>query len=91
MAIELDPVDRITTGAVGDPGERTFFLQGRKGDHLVTLLVEKQQVQLLAASVVKVLARIEAEPAEEPEAIPMDLESPLEPEWRAGRLAIGYE
>ena len=21
----------------------------------------------------------------------MDLESPLEPEWRAGRLAIGYE
>ena len=92
MAIELDPVDRITAGAVGEPGERTFFLQGRKGDHLVTLLVEKQQVQLLAASVVKILAQIETEPSEEePEARPMDLESPLEPEWRAGRLAIGYE
>jgi uncharacterized repeat protein (TIGR03847 family) len=91
VAIELDPVDRITAGAVGEPGERTFFLQGRKGDRLVTLLVEKQQVQLLAASVVNILARIEAEPADEPEAVPMDLESPLEPEWRAGRLAIGYE
>jgi uncharacterized repeat protein (TIGR03847 family) len=92
VAIELDPVDRITAGAVGEPGERTFFLQGRKDDRLVTLLVEKQQVQLLAASVVKILAQIATASSEEaPAEFPMDLESPLEPEWRAGRLAIGYE
>ena len=91
MAIELDPVDRITTGAVGEPGERTFFLQGKKGDHLVTLLVEKGQVQQLAAAVVEILARIGADPAAEPDTTTMDLEPPLEPEWRAGRLAIGYE
>jgi uncharacterized repeat protein (TIGR03847 family) len=91
VTIELDPVDRITAGAVGEPGERTFFLQGRKGERLVTLLVEKQQVQLLAASVVKILSDIEAETSAEPELVAMDLESPLEPEWRAGRLAIGYE
>ena len=91
MAIELDPVDRITAGAVGEPGERTFFLQGKKGDHLVTLLVEKGQVQQLAAAVVEILARIGADPAAEADTTTMDLEPPLEPEWRAGRLAIGYE
>jgi uncharacterized repeat protein (TIGR03847 family) len=91
VAIELDPVDRIATGAVGEPGERTFFLQGKKGDHLVTLLVEKGQVQQLAAAVVEILARIGADPSAEPDTTTMDLESPLEPEWRAGRLAIGYE
>ena len=87
MAIELDPVDRITAGAVGEPGERTFFLQGRKGERVVTLLVEKQQVQLLAASVVEILARIGAEPSDEPDTSARGLESPLEPEWRAGRCS----
>lgn len=91
MTIELDPVDRITAGAVGEPGERTFFLQGRKGDRMVTLLVEKGQVQQLAAAVVEILSRIGADPSEEPDTSAMDLEPPLEPEWRAGRLAIGYE
>lgn len=91
MAIELDPVDRITAGAVGDPGERTFFLQGKKGDQLVTLLVEKGQVQQLAAAIVEILARIGADPAAEADTSTMELEPPLEPEWRAGRLAIGYE
>jgi uncharacterized repeat protein (TIGR03847 family) len=91
VAIELDPVDRLTAGAVGEPGERTFFLQGKKGDHLVTLLVEKGQVQQLAAAVVEILSRIGADPSAEADTTTMDLEPPLEPEWRAGRLAIGYE
>jgi uncharacterized repeat protein (TIGR03847 family) len=91
VAIELDPVDRITAGAVGEPGERTFFLQGKKGDRLVTLLVEKGQVQQLAAAVVEILSRIGADPSVEPDTTTIDLEPPLEPEWRAGRLAIGYE
>ena len=91
MPIELDPVDRITAGAVGEPGERTFFLQGRKGERLVTLLVEKQQVQLLAASVVEILARIGREGDEGTPEEQMDLEEPVIPEWRVGRLSIGYE
>jgi uncharacterized repeat protein (TIGR03847 family) len=91
VTIELDPVDRITAGAVGEPGERTFFLQGKKGDRLVTLLVEKGQVQQLAAAVVEILARIGADPSAEADTSTMELEPPLEPEWRAGRLAIGYE
>ena len=74
------------------PASGRSSCRARRATDLVTLLVEKQQVQLLAASVVKILAQIETEPSEEePEHVPMDLEPPLEPEWRAGRLAIGYE
>ncbi|MDF1499935.1 MAG: DUF3090 family protein, partial [Anaerolineales bacterium] len=45
---ELNPTDRITTGAIGPPGKRVFYLQGRSADTLVTLIVEKQQIQSLA-------------------------------------------
>jgi uncharacterized repeat protein (TIGR03847 family) len=91
MDIELGPVDRITADAVGQPGERTFFLQARRGDRLVTVLIEKQQVQLLAASVVEILARIGKDTGEGAPEEEMGLENPLLPEWRVGRLSIGYE
>jgi uncharacterized repeat protein (TIGR03847 family) len=89
--IELDPVDRITAGAVGSPGERVFYLQGRKADRLVTVLVEKQQVELLSASLVEILARTGKETGEGPGEEEMNLEDPVLPEWRAGRLSIGYD
>jgi uncharacterized repeat protein (TIGR03847 family) len=89
--IELDPVDRITAGAVGPPGERVFYLQGRQADRLVTVLVEKQQVELLSASLVEILARSGKETGEGPGEDEMDLEDPVLPEWRAGRLSIGYD
>lgn len=89
--IELDPVDRITTGAVGEPGERAFFLQARQAERLVTILVEKQQVELLSASLVEILARAGKETGQGPPDEEMDLEEPVVPEWRAGRLSIGYD
>ena len=91
MLIDLDPVDRITADAVGPPGQRVFYLQGRKADRVVSLLVEKQQVQLLAASVVEILSRLGKKTGEGPAEEAMGLEEPVTPEWRAGRLSIGYE
>src|SRR5439155_27307039 len=90
VLIELDPVDRITTGAVGPPGQRAFYIQGRRGDQLVTLLVEKEQVQLLAGSVVEILSRVGKETGPGPSEQEMELDEPILPEWRAGRLSIGY-
>jgi uncharacterized repeat protein (TIGR03847 family) len=90
--MELDHVDRITADAIGDPGQRVFYLQARKGSELVTVLVEKQQVELLSASILEILARIGLETEDErPDDSAMILEEPLEPMWRAGRLSIGYE
>ncbi len=88
--MELGPVDRITADAVGEPGDRTFYIQARAGSELVTVIVEKQQVQLLAASVLELL---EDAPETEPTAgePTMSLEEPLDPRWRAGRLSIGFD
>jgi uncharacterized repeat protein (TIGR03847 family) len=91
--MEISPVSRITTDAIGEPGERTFYLQARglSGDDVVTIHLEKEQVQLLAASILEILARVGKETGEGPDESEMDLELPVEPRWRAGKLSIGYE
>jgi uncharacterized repeat protein (TIGR03847 family) len=88
--VELDPVDRITAGAVGEPGQRTFFLQARTGDRVITIGVEKEQVELLSSSILDILASVDKETGEGPSDNELELEPPLEPLWRAGRLSIGY-
>jgi uncharacterized repeat protein (TIGR03847 family) len=89
--MDLGPVDRITTDAVGEPGMRTFYLQARSGDELVTIVVEKEQVQLLGASVLELLADVERETGQGPAEDEMGLEEPIDPRWRAGRLSIGLD
>ncbi len=90
--MELERTDRITAGAVGDPGQRTFYLQARTGGDVVTVVVEKQQVELLAASILELLSRIDKETGSGPTDEELEeLEGPLEPRFRVGRLSIGYE
>jgi uncharacterized repeat protein (TIGR03847 family) len=89
--MDLERVERITAGAVGEPGERTFYLQARTGTELVTLILEKQQVELLSASILDILSRVGKETGEGPSEEELELEEPLEPVWRVGRLSIGYE
>lgn len=90
--IELDPVDRVTAAAVGEPGQRSFYLQARKGDVLVSLLLEKQQVALLAAHIEELLERVgEPEAGTEPDPDALDLEEPLVPEFRIGRIGLGFD
>jgi uncharacterized repeat protein (TIGR03847 family) len=89
--VELDPVDRITAEAVGEPGSRTFYLQARAGTETLTVVLEKDQVRLLAASILEILQRVGLDT--DPEAVPaseLSLEDPVEEAWRAGRLSIGY-
>ena len=89
--MELERVDRITADAVGDPGHRVFYVQAEQAGTLVTVLVEKEQVQLLAASILEVLARTGEETGPGPEEEEMSLHEPIDPVWRAGRLSIGYQ
>lgn len=88
--MDLEQVDKVTAGAVGEPGERTFFIQARSGERLVTITVEKEQVELLSSSILEILATVDKETGEGPPANQLELESPIEPLWRAGRLSIGY-
>jgi uncharacterized repeat protein (TIGR03847 family) len=88
--VEFERVDRITAGAVGEPGQRTFFIQAREGERLITIMVEKEQVELLGTSILEILASVGRETGEGPPSEELGLEPPLEPLWRAGRLSIGY-
>jgi uncharacterized repeat protein (TIGR03847 family) len=76
---------------VGPPGERVFYVQGRRQESLVTLVVEKQQLELLSTWVIDMLYRVGAETGEGPPEEEMELDEPIEPRWRAGRLSLGYE
>src|SRR3954452_9762199 len=56
--IEFDPVDAIGAGAFGQPGERVFLIQARKGEAVLSVLVEKEQVALLATEASQFLDRL---------------------------------
>lgn len=94
---DLNPVTRITAGAVGKPGQRTFYIQARQDNRLVTLLCEKQQVAALALGVEQLLEQLaekDPERAGPPDAvldIDMSLEEPLEPDLRVGQMGLGYD
>lgn len=56
--LEFDPVDRITVGAVGEPGNRMFLLQAAKGDQLRTWILEKEHVMAIGTGSYALLAQI---------------------------------
>lgn len=97
QVFDLNPVDRITANAVGEPGKRVFYLQARKGRRLITLLCEKEHVAALALAIDQVLlsmAEGNADAVAEPDPAllgAMDLEYPLEPAFRAGQVNLGFD
>jgi len=94
---DLNPITHITAGAVGEPGQRTFYIQARQGSQLVTLLCEKQQVAALAMGVEQLLEQLaEKDPehigrSDQILDIDMELEEPLEPDFRVGQMGLGYD
>ncbi len=94
---DLDPVTRLTADAVGEPGQRTFLIQAASGPDQITLLVEKQQVQVLAERVIAWLPELANDRPEDPgevrvaEASDLSLSEPLEPDFRVGQLALTYD
>lgn len=95
--IELDSVDGLGAGAIGDPGQREFYLQARKESAQLTVLVEKEQVALLATEAVAFLDRISEEYPEEPREVPAPLVSeaglrePAVPLFRARLIGLGFD
>lgn len=95
--IELETVDSLGAGAVGDPGEREFFLQARTESAQLTVLVEKEQVALLATEAVAFLDRIAEDYPEEPMGVPepvarqAGLREPTVPLFRARLIGLGFD
>lgn len=89
---EFDEVDWATAGAVGEPGERTFYVQVRRGAELVALVVEKAQVRMLAQLAQELLSRagVTVTPDDLDEGGQQLLE-PVAPAWRAASLSLGVD
>jgi uncharacterized repeat protein (TIGR03847 family) len=100
----FDPPDRFVAGTVGEPGERTFFLQAREGTRVVSIALEKVQVAVLAERLGALLEELDRRgvtpaggdavtapaPADpEPGAAPLD--EPLVEAFRAGSLTLGWD
>jgi uncharacterized repeat protein (TIGR03847 family) len=97
---EFEHPDRFVAGTVGQPGERTFFLQVRAGTRMVSVSLEKVQVAALAEKLDELLDEVRrrqgadsAVPAtaavEFEDVAPLD--APVEEEFRAGTLALAWD
>ncbi len=95
-----DPPERFVAGAVGQPGERTFYLQATATGRVTSVALEKFQVSLLAERIDElldeVLRRTGGDP-EVPAAAPVALEDdapldlPLLEDFRVGAIALAWD
>jgi len=94
-----DPPERFIAGTVGQPGQRTFFLQARAGSRMTSVALEKQQVSVLATRIDELLDEVMNTGAEStvPAVAPIDLEDgepleqPIEEEFRAGTMTLSWD
>jgi len=94
--IDLDAVQRLTVGAVGPRGQRVFYVQIRRGNRMISLTAEKEQVRALADAVSRLLDSLaEKNPrlttSDDMLIADMSLEEPITPEFRIGQMGLGYD
>jgi uncharacterized repeat protein (TIGR03847 family) len=96
----FDPPERFVVGTVGEPGQRTFFLQARAGTRLTSVALEKEQVVALAERVDEMLdeiVRTSAGDSPVPAVSPVEmddsepLEQPIEEEFRVGTMTLAWD
>jgi uncharacterized repeat protein (TIGR03847 family) len=97
IEMDLNPVTHITTDAIGQPGQRVFYIQGRTDESVVTVIVEKVQIQTLALGVEDFLAEIQQRYPDLLPASPtfdeavMQIQPPVDPLFRVGELGLAYD
>ncbi len=88
-SFEIPEVDHLTTGAIGPPGQRIFYLQARHGKQVVSLRLEKAQVAALVAYLAGMLS--DMPPPDEIPSTGMELIEPVVAEWVVGSLGVTYD
>lgn len=96
----FDPPERFIAGTVGQPGERTFYLQAVGGGRVVSVALEKSQVALLAEKLDELLDEVRRRGADIPAKGDMPvgepddadpLSAPIEEEFRVGTLGLSWD
>ncbi|WP_211769028.1 DUF3090 domain-containing protein [Kutzneria sp. CA-103260] len=90
--------DRFVAGTVGEPGDRTFYLQAAEDGRLVSVVLEKTQLSVLADRIGSLLEEVQRRfDAEVPDSAPDDLIDtdplavPVEEEFRVGTMGLGWD
>jgi uncharacterized repeat protein (TIGR03847 family) len=94
-----DAPDRFVAGTVGQPGERTFFLQAREGNRITSVVCEKAQVSVLAEHLDRVLDEVQRRSAGQVDVPPASstardtdpLDAPINEEFRVGTMTIAWD
>ena len=87
-SFDFEAPDFFTTGTMGVPGRRTFYLQAREAGSVVTLKLEKEQIRALAEYLAKLLNGLP-----DPGALPRDMAllEPVSEAWVVGSLGVAYD
>lgn len=93
---DVYPVTRITAGAVGSIGRRTFVLQAFFGPEPFSWVIEKDQAMALSKAIPELLDDVRTEFPELNEplvaAAPnLNLAEPLQPLFRVGSIGVAYD
>ena len=95
--IDLNPVTHITVDAIGKPGQRVFYIQGIKDREVITLILEKMQVQSMALGIEEFLSEIATrfpnltEANTDYDEDDMIIVPPVDPLFRVGDLGLAYD
>lgn len=88
--------DRFVAGTVGEPGNRTFYLQAAHDSRLVSVQCEKQQVAILAERIDALLTEVHRRfgtplPAQTDGGDSDPLVMPVDTEFRVGTMGLGWD
>jgi uncharacterized repeat protein (TIGR03847 family) len=91
----FDSPDRFVADALGQPGHRTFYLQAAQGRRIVTVILEKSQVAVLAERLAELLHEVEGRggrmPAGTDSARPKGLDEPIVEAFRVGGMTLTWD
>ncbi|MGI9003833.1 MAG: DUF3090 domain-containing protein [Pseudonocardia sp.] len=88
--------ERFVAGTVGEPGDRSFYLQAIEDSRTISVLLEKKQVSVLAERISALLQEVERRfgSGVPEESVTTDLDPlavPLEEEFRVGTMGLGWD
>lgn len=87
---EFEEVDSFTTGAIGEPGARVFYLQARQDRQRVAVKCEKQQVSAIVGYLRRVLNDLPP-PDDKPMPGGLELNEPIDQAFVLGPIGLGYD
>src|SRR4029079_8765894 len=91
----FDPPDRFVAGTIGQPGNRTFFLQARRAGQVVSVVLEQVQVAVVAQRLGVLLDELAERGVPQRGSAVMSASSPLDEPinetFRATTLTLGWD